>query len=166
MNLINQKKSSIDAVVSNLTAQKSGTKWSEQTNQFAINYVLHLGEVYGDVWYSGLLPEEVFLDILLPSHPHSMTKENLFFPIDTPVRDAFDLMQKFDTENARECKELVNYLKEDIKKNGFTFNIVLAVINGTLKHVDGLHRMIALSVLLKEGYPYKPIPVFLCDSTK
>jgi len=166
MNLIDEKKASLEEVTNNLLAQKTGTKWSEKTNQLAINYILHLGEVYGDVWYSGFLPEEHFLDILLPSHPHSMTNENLFFPLDTPVKEAYDLMEKFDTEHAKECKELINYLKEDIKKNGFTSSIVLAVINGTLKHVDGLHRMIAYSLLLKEGYPYKPIHIFLCDSTK
>ncbi len=166
MNLIDEKKASVEEVTNSLLAQKFGTNWAEKTNQFAIDYVIHLAEVYGDCWYQGFLPEEFFLDILLPSHPHSLVKENLFFPIDTPVKDAFMLLNKFDTDYARDCKELINYLKEEIRQKEFNLSVVLVVINGTLKHVDGLHRMIALSLLLKEGYKYKPIPVFLCDSTK
>lgn len=166
MKLIDEEKTSIEEVTNNLLAQKFGTNWAEKTNQFAIDYAIHLGEVYGDSWYKGFLPKEFFMDILLPSHPHSMTKENLFFPIDTPVRDAYNLIEKFDTEYAKECKELIHYLKEEIKEKGFTSSIVLAVINGTVKHVDGLHRMIAYALLLKEGHSYEPIPVFLCDSTK
>lgn len=166
MNLIDEKKVSLEEVTNNLLAQKFETNWAEKTNHLAINYAIHLGEVYGEVWHSGFLPEEFFMDILLPSHPHSLIKENLFFPIDTPVRDAYDFIEKFDTEHAKECKELINYLKEEIKQKGFTSSIVLVVIDGKLKHVDGLHRMIAYYLLLQEGHPYKPIPVFLCDSTK
>lgn len=112
------------------------------------------------------MSEEFFLDILLPSHNHTLIKDNPFFPIDTPIKDAYSLIEKFNTESARECKELINYLKEEIRQNGFTSDIVLVVIDGAIKHVDGLHRMIAYSLLLKEGYPYKPIPVFLCDLNK
>jgi len=49
--------------------------------------------------------------------------------------------------------------------HGFTVPIILIVINNTLKHVDGLHRLIALGLLLQEGYEYVPIPVYLCDNT-
>lgn len=166
MNLINEQSSSLEEVTNNLLAQKFGTSWAEKTNQFAINYAIYLGEVYGDSWYKGFLSEEFFLDILLPSHNHTLIKDNPFFPIDTPIKDAYSLIEKFNTESARECKELINYLKEEIRQNGFTSDIVLVVIDGAIKHVDGLHRMIAYSLLLKEGYPYKPIPVFLCDLNK
>lgn len=168
VNLMNETKASIEEVVSSLLDQKSGTKWAEKTNQFAIDYARHLGEVYGDVWYRGLLPEEFFFNILLPKHGHSMTEKDdeVFFPLDTYIKDAMAYLKKIDPERTKECLQLINSLKKEIKENGFTSSIALVVISGKLKHVDGLHRMIALSLLLEEGYQYKPIPVFLCDSTK
>jgi len=166
--LLDETKSSLEEVVNSLVDQKSGTVWAEKTNQFAIDYAKKLTEVYGDVWYKGFLPEELFLNIVLPKHGHSMTEKDdeVFFPLDTYVKDAMKYLQKIDPERTKECLELIHSLKKEIKENGFTSSIALAVINGKLKHVDGLHRMIALSLLLEEGYQYKPIPVFLCDSTK
>jgi hypothetical protein len=168
MNLIDEEKVSLEEVTNNLLAQKFGTSWAERTNQFAIDYAIHLGQVYGDSWYKGFLPEEFFWDIMLPKHGHSEKEKDgtVFFPIDTPIKDIHKYFENTEPERTKECLELIHYLKEEIKQKGFTSNIVLVVINGTLKHVDGLHRMIAISLLLKEGYPYKPIPVFLCDSTK
>lgn len=166
--LIEEQKTSLEEVVSNLLAHKFGTKYAEKTNHLAIAYAEHLGEVYGDSWYKGFLPEKFFSTILLPKHGHSEKEKDdmVFFPIDTPPKEAIAYLQKGDSERTKECLELIHHLKEEIKQKGFTSSIVLTVINGTLKHVDGLHRIIALTMLLEEGYIYKPIPVFLCDSTK
>jgi hypothetical protein len=166
--LIDEQKASLEEVINNLLAQKFGTKWAEKTNQFAINYAVHLGEVYGDNWYKGYLPEELFSSVLLPKHGHSgMEKDDkVFFKLDTPIKDAMNYLKEIDSERTKECLELINYLKNEIKEKGFNSDVILVVINGTLKHVDGLHRMIALASLMTEGYQYKPIPVLLCDSTK
>ncbi|NVN96563.1 MAG: hypothetical protein HXX18_14935 [Bacteroidetes bacterium] len=166
--LIDEQKASLEEVVNNLLAQKFGTQWAEKTNQLAINYAIHLGSVYGENWYKGYLPEKLFSNILLPKHGHSDKEEDdkVFFKLDTPVKEAMNHLKEIDSERTKECLELINYLKKEIKEKGFNSNIVLVVINGTLKHVDGLHRMIALSSLIAEGYQYKPIPVLLCDSTK
>jgi hypothetical protein len=168
VSLIKESKTSIEEVVLSLTEQKLGTKWAEKTNQFAVNYVRHLGEVYGDVWYKGNLPKEFFFQILLPKHGHSGGErdDQAFFPLDTSIEDALVYYKDLDTNAKKECWECIQYLKEEIRQKGFTSNVVLVVINGKLKHVDGLHRMLALAILIKEGYPYPVLPVFLCDSTK
>jgi hypothetical protein len=166
--LLEEQKSNMEEIVSSLLQQKSGTQWAEKTNQLAIDYAKHLGEVYGDNWYKGFLSQDSFYNILLPKHGHSEKELDgmVFFPLDTSVKDAVRYFQESAPERSRECLKLINYLKEEIRKDGFTSSIVVAVINGTLKHVDGLHRIIALAFLLNEGYEYKPIPVFLCDSTR
>jgi len=166
INLIDETKVNLQEVVQSLLSQKSGTEWAEKTNHLSINYVKHLGEVYGDSWYKGFLPQEFFLDILLPKHGHSEeSDEAAFFHLDTTVKGAREYF-KNPPEEAKECLDLINYLKQEIKKDGFKTSIVLAVINEKLKHVDGLHRMIALAFLLEEGLKYKPVPVFLCDATR
>jgi|GEM_PF-2115890 len=175
INLISCEKVKIDEVINNLLSQKFGTKWAEKTNDPAINYIKHLGEVYGDVWYKGFLPKELLSEILLPEHPTTFRHngENgesiSFFHLDTLIKDAVMIIREINKakqEDKKGCLDLINYLKNEIKKNGFTSSIVLAVINGTLKHVDGLHRLMALELLLEEGYEYQPISVYLCDSTR
>ncbi|HEV7702274.1 MAG TPA: hypothetical protein VGO63_02430 [Candidatus Paceibacterota bacterium] len=163
--LIDEERASIEEIVNTLLGQKNGSVWAKKTNQDAINYAKHLGEVYGDNWYKGFLPKEFLFDILLPEHGHEKREEDgtVFFPLDTPPVSALELLKNLSGEQTRECRELVNYLKQEIKKDGFTSSIVLAVINDTLKHVDGLHRILALASLLQEEYEYKPVPVFLCD---
>ena len=166
INLINEKKVSFDEVIKSLNKQKSDTSWAEKTNDFAINYAQHLTEVYGDVWYSGFLPLEYFLNILLPKHVHHISNENtddiLQFPEDTTVKDATNLIKSPKSIYANDCLKSIDYLKEKILETGFISNIVLVVIDGKIKHVDGLHRMIALALLFEDGYKYKPIEVFLC----
>ncbi|MEX2052397.1 MAG: hypothetical protein WD991_01720 [Candidatus Paceibacterota bacterium] len=166
INLIQESKSSLQDVVDSLTEQKNGTPWAEKTNQLAINYIIQLGDVYGDSWYKGFLLKETFLEILLPKHGHSMTEETVFFPLDTTIEDASECYKNIDSSPKQECWDAINYLKEDIRKNGFNSSLVVVVIGDKLKHVDGLHRMIALYLLTKEGFDYKSIPVFLCDSSK
>ena len=163
-----EEKVSVDQVNQNLLGLEFGTAWAEKTNGFAIKYIEHLTEVYGDSWYKGFLPEESFWNILLPKHGHSMEEKDdmVFFPIDTPLKDAVKKIKEIDSMRTKECLNNINYLKEEIKRDGFTSNIVLVVINNTLKHVDGLHRLIAYAMLLEEGQQYKSIPVFLCDNTR
>lgn len=69
-NLINEEKSSLEEVVNHLGQQKSGTAWATKTSDLATNYAKHLGKVYGDSWYKGLLPKELFDEIVLPNHGH------------------------------------------------------------------------------------------------
>ena len=168
IDLINEIKISLEEVMNSLLDQKFGTKWAEKTSEKTLAYARRLGDVYGDAWYKGFLPEEFFLQILLPKHGHYTENKNniLSFIEDTAVHEARDLFNQSKEKYNKDCIELVIYLKEEIRKNGFKTNISLVIIKGKLKHVDGLHRMIALSLLLKEGYKYEPIPVFLCDSTK
>ena len=168
VNLIDQEKVSIKEVVDSLLLQKSGTKWSEKTSDWAVDYTKHLGEVYGDVWYKGYLPEEYIINILLPKHGHSEKELDsaIIFPLDTSVKEALVCLLNSEKEQTKECLSLVDFLKEKIVKEGFNSSIILAVINGTLKHVDGLHRLIAIYSLINDGYKYQPIQVFLCDSTK
>lgn len=171
INLINEEKTSLEKVIENLKEQEFGTSWAEKTNPLAINYARHLGEVYGDFWYKGFLPKEYFLDILLPKHGHLKVENDntdlLLFPDGTSVKDAVNYFNNPNSEYPDDCLEHIKHLKEEIKIHGFTSSLVLVVINGALKHVDGLHRMLALSLLIQEeGYEYKPLHVFLLDSTK
>jgi ParB-like nuclease family protein len=168
LHLTNEAEVSFDEVVASLASQKAGTKWAEKTNGLAIDYARHLREVYGDVWYKGLLPEELFLRVLLPQHGHLQEDKTglVLFPDNTSTIKAREYYKKVDPEYTSDCIGLIKELKEKIKQDGFIESIVLVVINGELKHVDGLHRMVALSLLLEEGFVYKPIPVFLCASTR
>ncbi len=166
-NLIGQERVSVGEVVNELLTQKAGTTWAEKTNQFAINYVRDLTKAYGDSWFKGKLPEDIFNGILLPKHEHKIEQDSSFiFPLDTPVGKALDYYKNTNSLYAKECLEAIKYLKEEIRKNGFTSPIVLVVIGGTIKHVDGLHRMLALKMLLEEGFEYKPIQVYLCNPLK
>jgi hypothetical protein len=165
--LISEEKSSLETVIKSIEDQTNSTPWAQQTNKFAADYARHLGDVYGDVWYRGLLPKELLEQILLPAHSHYIEgKHAVVFPLDTPLPKALEFYKNNNDEYAQKCWEAIEYLKGEILKNGFTTSIVLVVINGTLKHVDGLHRLLALYSLLEEGYEYKPIPTFICNSTK
>ncbi len=169
INLTNETKASLQEVIASLAEQKSGTVWAQITNEYAIAYAKKLGEVYGDSWRKGLLPRELLTQVLLPHHGHSLGEgkdDILFFPIDTPLTEALPYIENFNTKESLDCLSLIKYLKEEIKKNGFQSNIVLVTICGQLKHVDGLHRMLALWSLLNEGYDYSSVPVYLCDNTK
>lgn len=159
-NLIDEQKSSLEKVVAHLDQQKSGTAWAIKTNDLATNYAKHLGEVYGDSWYKGLLPKELFDEIVLPNHGHYEDKH--LFPDNTSVLDVPAYYKNAPTDYTKDCLGLIEHLKQEIKSNGFTSTVVLVVIDNKLKHVDGFHRLVALSLLLDEGYEYQPIQVFLC----
>ena len=167
--LINQQKATLEEVLKNLEEQKLGTDWAKETNVWAADYAKKLGQTYGDNWYKGLLPKELLREILLPQHSHehdfegSGDKDPNIFPLDTPLAKAGQIL-KSHSYYYKNCLDLIEYLKEQIKKNSFNTSLVLAVIGGKLKHVDGLHRMIALSELIDDGYEYKPVPVYLCHN--
>lgn len=93
-----------------------------------------------------------------------ITKTSTFFPDNTSVSNvpAYYKNAPADYDYTKDCLDLIEYLKQEIKSGGFTSTVVLVVIDNNLKHVDGFHRLVALSLLLEEGYEYTPIPVFLC----
>ncbi|MCB9808832.1 ParB N-terminal domain-containing protein [Candidatus Nomurabacteria bacterium] len=166
--LTNEKKISINEVVSDLENQKDGTAWATTSNGWSIDYVKHLGEVYGDTWYQGELSRDQIQNILLPQHGHDPFNEDelVLITLDTPFSEVVNLYKNRPKDYSQGCVDNIEYLKQQIKKNGFTSTITLAVINETLKHVDGLHRLVALALLEEEGFEYDSIPVFLCDNTR
>jgi len=163
--LLEQQKSTVEEVLKELDLETPGTPWASKTNVLAANYVRHLTEVYKDNWSKGLLPKELFFEILLPKHQHSLEDEGSIFPLDTPISKVLDFYKDSDSKYAKECMDAIVHLKEKILKEGFTTTIILAVINDTLKHVDGLHRTLALVLAMQEGYEYTPIPVYLCNAS-
>lgn len=160
-NLLDAKASSLSEVVAELNRQKTGSSWAQFTNDWAITQVMDTTQVHGDFWYKGLLPKEMFSDILFPEHYHKLPDGSYIFPPNTLITEALAYYAKADQLYIHECIEHLAYLKSQIQSNGFTTAVVLAVINGELRHHDGLHRLLALMMLLKEGYEYRPIPVFL-----
>jgi len=155
-----------DAVIAALHEQKRGTDWAGKTNVYAENRVRELTGTYGEVWLKGLLPRELFMTIVVPKHSHTLEEPTapVIFPEGTHVGETIRHYHYSNSEAAAECLMLVRELKEKIIRNGFTSTITLVFEKGELRHVDGLHRMIALAHLLEEGFEYKPIPVFLCES--
>jgi hypothetical protein len=148
-----------------LTESSSSSDWAEQTNHLALNSVEQLTEMYGEVWCYGYLPQKFLFQIRLPEHKHSLrldSKSPISFPPDTTLEEAVHV---YDTNQAQfdpKCFSLISFLKEQIRAMGFSTVVSLAVIHNELKHIDGLHRLIGLGSLVKEGYKYEPIPVYLC----
>lgn len=163
--LIQQEKTTVEEVLKKLDLETPGTPWARKTNILAANYVRHLDDVYKGNWAKGFLPKELFFEILLPKHEHSLEAKVSIFPLDTPLSEVLDFYKDSDSKHAKDCMDAILYLKEKIKKEGFTTTIILSVINDTLKHVDGLHRILALMIAMQEGYEYKPVPVYLCNAS-
>ena len=167
LTLIKEESIDIKTILEKVENDSKGTKWSETSKKWTKDYIKHLHEVYGDNWYFGYLKESDFKKILLPrhgSHSDSGHHEKVLFELDTNIIDAGDIFLK-NTDYDILCSENIKYLVEQISSQGFISNITLAVINGSLKHVDGLHRLIAYQILLKDGLKYEPIPVYLCRKT-
>lgn len=165
--LIAEKKIIASDVIFSLLNRSESSNWAKRTNHFAVNYIKNLTEIYGESWYSGLLPKEYFFSILLQKHGHienEVDNNILLFPSDTSVSDAIVYYKNPHPTYPINCLTLINNLKENIKINGFTSDIILVVIDGKLKHVDGLHRIIALGILLEEGYEYTPVSTFICKA--
>lgn len=165
--LIQQESATVDEVLKDLKLQTPGTTWAGKTNGFAADYVRHLDEVYKGNWSKGFLPKEMLFEVLLPKHKHYIEAGDgpVIFPLDTQITEALAFYKNDTSTDARECMKAILALKESIMKEGFSSTIVLAVINDTLKHVDGLHRVLALGLAIEEGYEYKPIPVYLCNAS-
>jgi len=160
------KKVSIEVVIFSLAAQANESDWANKTNSLAIDYVKHLGDVYGDSWYSGKLPLALFETIHLPTHDHLGASATSLFPDDTVIGEAVSHIEKLNKVDYQACLTHIKSLKQNIKAEGFNSTLILVVINSTLKHVDGLHRILALGMLLREGFEYEPIDVFICDNTR
>lgn len=163
--LFHQEKSTMEEVLKELDLETPDTPWARKTNILAADYARHLTEVYKNNWSKGLLPKELFYEILLSKHQHSFEDDGCIFPLDTPITHVLDFYKDNDSKYAKECMDAIVSLKEKILKEGFTTTIILAVINDILKHVDGLHRIVALVLAMQEGYEYTPIPVYLCKAS-
>jgi hypothetical protein len=162
MKLINEERSSLEEVIQTLEKQKSGSSWAEATNHWSVAYAQTLNGHNGDAWYKGLLSESDFQSIQMPAHGHGQGDE-IFFKLGTTANKAKEYFKDVRSPVGQECFNLILSLKEKIKKEGFTSTIALAVQNGIPGHLDGVHRILALSMLLDEGVEYKPIPVFTWD---
>ena len=164
--LESQEKVKFKEVAQDLSSHLGNTPWSDKTNHLAIEYAESLNETYGDNWVKGKLPKELFDQIHLPFHNHTMHREAIaLFEDDTTLDDVSSLFKDRDKGYSADCVDAILKLKNDIKINGFTSNLFLVVIGDKLKHVDGLHRMTALALLLDEGFEYPEISVFLCNNT-
>jgi hypothetical protein len=161
--LLNQETTTYEAVLQNLRHDAEGTEWAAHTHVYSDYYAKHLNSTQTDSWHAGYLPKEWFLSIALQQHGHLTEGETgpLLFPEDTPVSRIAEYYHTVDPQYPQDCIQHINLLKEEIRQKGFTSNIVLALIEGKLTHIDGLHRIVALALLLEEGHEYMPIPVFL-----
>lgn len=162
LSLANEETVSIQDVITSLVKHKDDTEWSAKTTHFAIDHIKKFESEY-DGSVKGLLSKEYFLDILLPFHGHmeDFVTGILLFPDNVSVKEALRYCKNPDPKYTKNCSDYILLLKDQIKNNGFTSEIIIELVDGKLRHIDGLHRMIALSLLLEDGYEYKPIPVYI-----
>lgn len=163
LSLINEKKVSIKDVIASLLKHKDDTEWSLKTTHFAIDHIKEFESEYNDRCVRGLLSREYFLNILLPFHGHmeDFATGILLFPDNVSVKETMEYCKKPDPKYTKNCSDYILLLKDQIKNDGFTSEITIELVGGKLRHVDGLHRMIALGLLLEDGYEYKPVPVYI-----
>jgi len=163
ISLIDERISSVEDVLLSLNEHKKDTEWSIKTTDFAINHIKKFEQKYNKNCAKGFLPKKYFFDILLPSHGHLKDWETgiLLFPYNVSVEKALEYHKISNPLYTKDCLEMIDYFKDQIKNKGFTSRVIVEIIDNELRHIDGLHRMIALGLLLKEGYEYKPIPVYL-----
>ena len=85
-----------------------------------------------------MLPEEYFLNILLQKHDHMEAKKDsiLLFENNTSVIEAIKHFKNPHKDYSKDCLDLILFLKEEIKKNGFITEVILVVDDGKIKHVD------------------------------
>lgn len=164
--LINQQPSSCEEAVRLLKNDSSPTEWSRITSAWAVSLVEKFTQEFGDRWSKGSLPEDFFFDILLPEHAHCFAKTEdvqTTFGDNTSLLEAVRLFVEHPDQFFLECVDHITHLQEKIRTHGFTSAVHLVIVDGKLKHVDGLHRLIALGSLVKSGYRYEPIPVLVCN---
>ena len=161
--LIDEIKTSINDVLESLVKHKNDTEWSARTTHFAIEHITGFKKEYKKDCKKGFLSENAFFDILLPLHGHmeDLATGIVLFPSDVTINKALECYKNPDPKYTKECSNQILLLKDQIRENGFTSEIIIELVDGNLRHIDGLHRMIALGLLLEEGYKYKPVPVYL-----
>lgn len=163
--LINEKDISTEEVIGLLEKQKSGTGWAKISNDWAKDRLEEFDKANDGNWVRGFLPKEFFGNILLPMHEHKNENNEGDAPFviteKTPTSQLLDVCRGHLDQKNSECLQNVNYLKEKIRENGFVEDIILGIKDGGLYHIDGLHRIISVTLLLDEGLPYEPIPVCL-----
>ena len=160
--LIHNEETSVKDVLASLVEHENDTDWSAKTTHFAISHIKEFEKKYYDC-VRGFLPKELFLDTILPFHGHMKDFETgiLLFPDNISVKNALEYCKKPNLKYTKECADMILFLKDQIKNNRFTSEVTIESVDGKLRHIDGLHRMIALGLLLEEGYEYKPIPVYV-----
>lgn len=146
----------IDVVNNNLT-----TEWSKLTKHFLLDY-LKSNKFY---CLKTKLKTSFLKNVLLPKHGHLKDYETgiILFPNNITVKEAIYAYKNPPLNYTSECQDLILFFKKEIKENGFTKEIILEKKENKLVHVDGLHRMIALSLLIEEGFECKNIPIFLIE---
>ncbi len=163
--LINEKDISTEDVVNLLEKQKSGTEWAEISNNWAKDKLEEFNKINEGNWVRGFLPEEFFGNILLPMHEHKNENNEGSAPFiiteNTLTSQLLNVYKNHVDQKNSECLQNINYLKEKIRENGFVDDIILGIKDEGLYHIDGLHRIISMTLLLDEGLPYEPIPVCL-----
>src|SRR3989338_385246 len=163
--LLNERVISLKDVLDILEKQKSGTEWAKKTNTWATDLAREFDRINGGVWLRGLLSEESFWQIILPEHNHMKKVAPFLIPDGTVVAEALSFYSGRKNTTDSECVNLIEYLEEQIRKNGFTDDIVLGVKNEKLYHIDGLHRSIAFASLINDGMPFNAIPVCLANGS-
>jgi hypothetical protein len=160
--LINEKKSSTKEVLRYLADHKYDTEWSTLTTHFAVDYINRFEDKYSSC-VRGFLQKDLFLDILLPYHGHmeDFVTGIVLFPEDTSVKIALDYYKTPNPCYSKECLNHILFLKDKIKKDGFTSEVIVELVDGRLKHINGLYRMVALGLLLEEDDKHTSIPVYL-----
>lgn len=158
--LIDETKIKITEIVDELLRQRLGTRWAHETNEWAIDYIKKLTNQNGNHWYKGLLSKEQLMKVHLPFHKHDVS----CFTIGINVEQAKECYKTLPETDS--CLRQVNHMKTEIRENGFKSVITLEIAEGEMNHIDGLHRMLAVALLIDEGFDYQPIPVFLYNPEK
>ncbi len=163
INLTDGKKISFEEVLFELEHQKEGTVWAKETNSWAIDLAKKFNKLNNGDWQKGLIHKEDFLKILLPNHSHDREGGGslLLFPKETSISQAYDFYKKRDKNYNENCINLINELKNKIEKEGMTHPITLGIKDGRLYSIDGLHRDIAVVLLMKENKKEIEVPVLL-----
>lgn len=148
----------IDTVDSNLT-----TEWSKLTKDYLFKYL----RSHKFNCLRTQLKTSFLKDVLLTKHGHLKDYETgiILFPNNVTLREAVDSYKNPPPNYTNECQDLILSFKKQIKEKGFTKEIILERKEDKLVHVDGLHRMIALFLLMEEGFECKNIPIFLISKT-
>lgn len=163
---MNVERGTGDEALDILVNSKESSDWSRKTNVYAVDCVKYLIKCYGDVWQKGTLSEDQLFSIVLPDHAHRQTKieeRHIVFDRGTTVAGAVDLYFQQRSKFPLACKSHIAALRDAIMKEGFTSTVLLAVKDEKLCHIDGLHRLVAIGSLIREGYKPSSIPVLICN---